>query len=191
MGTRPLLLNRFGPDAIPLNKTERTGVTGNDPEEWKRRVCWNEERQLYLEAPAVFACMRDAGRYTKRARVTLQSTIVATLQIQQAIVLIDRFLPDGPVPTDPAAPVYMDVRGVRMKTSGNWNVRYRVAASQGWRASFGVSWDKTLLSRGELHAVSIDAGRYVGIGDGRKVGFGRFEVVKFEVVDHAKGEAAA
>jgi len=34
-----------------------------------------------------------------------------------------------------------------------------------------------------LHSICIDAGRYVGIGDGRKIGFGRFQVVKFEVND--------
>ena len=179
MGTRPLLFHAFGPDAIPLTKTERTGVAGNDPDEWKRRVCWNPNRQLYLEAPVVFACLRDAGRFTKKARVTLQSTIVATLQIEDVVVRIDRFLPEGQPPTDSTAPVYLDVRGVRMKASGAWNVRYRVAAAPGWRARFAVSRDKTLLSRAELNAVAIDADRYVEIGDGRKIGCGRFEVFKF------------
>jgi hypothetical protein len=37
-GTRPLLQNQFGPEALPLEKGERTGVAGNDPEEW-RRTC--------------------------------------------------------------------------------------------------------------------------------------------------------
>jgi len=182
VGTRPLLFNRFGPDAIPLNKSERTGVAGNDPEEWKRRICWDDQRQLFLEAPVIFACIRDGGRYTKKGRSSLQNAVVATLMINEAVILIDRFLPENEVPTDPTSPVYIDVRGVRMKL-GSRNVRYRVAASPGWRASFRLAWDKTVLSRTELQAVCIDAGRYVGIGDGRKIGFGRFEVDKFEVKD--------
>lgn len=32
-GIRPLLWHAFGPDAIPLEKREKTGVAGNDPEE--------------------------------------------------------------------------------------------------------------------------------------------------------------
>ena len=189
-GTRPLLLNRFGPDAIPLTKAERTGVAGNDPQEWRRRVCWNEQRQLRLEAPAVFASIRDGGRFVKKGRGTLQSMIVATLQVNEDLILLDRFLPDGELPTHPTAPVFIDVRGVRMKASGAWNVRYRLAASRGWRASFHLLWDKTIVSREELHAACIDAGRYAGIGDGRKIGFGRFEIVKFEVTDADNAAAA-
>jgi hypothetical protein len=92
IGTRPLLFNRFGPDSIPLVKAERTGVAGNDPEEWTRRICWNEKRQLYLEAPAVFASIRDGGIYTKKGRGSIQPLIVATLQVEFDS---DRPLPSG------------------------------------------------------------------------------------------------
>src|SRR6476646_6200354 len=145
IGTRPLLLNRFGPDAIPLTKGERTGVAGNDPEEWKRRICWTDQGQLFLDSPTVFAAIRDGGRFIKKGRRTLQTDIVATLQVNEDLVVIDRFLPKGEVPTDPSAPVFIDVRGVRMKASGSWNVRYRLAASRDWRTSFHVIWDKTVL----------------------------------------------
>lgn len=34
-GVRPLLWHHFGPDTLPLDKKrEKTGVAGNDPEEW-------------------------------------------------------------------------------------------------------------------------------------------------------------
>lgn len=183
-GTRTLLLNRFGPDAIPLEKRERTGVAGNDPEEWRRRICWNEQRQLFLDSPAVFASIRDGGRFIKKGRRTLQAEIVATLQVNEQLVLLDRFLPDREVTGDQTAPVFLDARGVRMKT-GSWNIRYRLAASRGWQARFHLIWDKTILSRNELESACISAGAYVGIGDGRKIGFGRFDVNKFEVHDAA------
>ena len=189
-GTRPLLFNPFGPDSIPLVKSERTGVAGNDPQEWKRRSCWNEQRQLYLKPSAVFASIRDGGRFTKKGRGSIQPNISATLQIEEPVVLIDRFLPDEDVPNDPVAPVYIDTRGVQMNASGSWNVRYRLAASRGWRTTFHVSFDKTILSRRELEAACRDAGKYVGIGDGRNIGCGRFDVIRFEVSD-ATGQAAA
>ncbi len=182
-GSRPLLLNRFGSDAIPLSKKERTGVAGNDPQEWKRHVCWNDRRQLFLDGPVVFAAIRDGGRFTKRGRGTLQLAIMAALQVTDDIILIDRFLPTGDPPMDPSAAVYIDVRGVRMQARGSWNVRYRLAVSKGWQATAHLLWDKTIVSRVELHSACIDAGKYAGIGDGRKIGFGRFEVSRFEVED--------
>ena len=36
VGIKPFLFHAFGREAIPLQKGERTGVAGNDPEEWKR-----------------------------------------------------------------------------------------------------------------------------------------------------------
>lgn len=47
-GTRPLLWHHFGIDAIPLEKQERSGVSGNDPEEWRKTVLMTSDRQLYL-----------------------------------------------------------------------------------------------------------------------------------------------
>src|SRR4051794_18108605 len=83
-GVRALLMNRFGPDAIPLTKRERSGVAGNDPTEWKRRVCWNKKGQLYLESATVFGCVRDGAKFTKRGHRTNQVLVVATLQVSPA-----------------------------------------------------------------------------------------------------------
>lgn len=172
-GVRPLLWHHFGPDAIPLHKQERTGVAGNDPEEWRRTVLATPTGQLYLEPSAVFGCLRDAARFTPRKRGTLQPFLAATLQVCSEQVVVDRYLPDE-LTCDPAQPVYLDVRSVRNPTTRARNVRYRVAARVGWEATFQIMWDRTVVARDELRAVLIDAGRLVGLGDGRSIGFGRF-----------------
>jgi hypothetical protein len=77
-----------------------------------------------------------------------------------------------------------------MSARSAWNVRYRLAASKSRRAVCHVVWDKTIVSRSQLHAVCIDAGRYVGIAMAGKLASGRFEIVRFEVND-APDEAAA
>ncbi|MBI4783274.1 MAG: hypothetical protein HY785_18430, partial [Oscillatoriophycideae cyanobacterium NC_groundwater_1537_Pr4_S-0.65um_50_18] len=46
---------------------------------------------------------------------------------------------------------------------------------------FLLDWDKTIVSRSEMEAVAIDAGKLVGLGDGRSIGYGRFEMQSFEV----------
>lgn len=184
-GSRPLLWHRFGLNMLSPVKRERTGVIGNDPEEWKQTVLATEQGQLYLEPSYIFAAIRDGAKYTAKKRGTLQPLVVATLQVLTDRILIDRFLPnpETALPTDPTASVYLDVRGVKNPTTKGRNVRYRVAASPGWSASFTILWDKTLVSRGEMEAVIIDAGRFVGVGNGRSIGFGRFAVESCMVED--------
>ena len=99
--------------------------------------------------------------------------------------MIDRFLPDNIVElvNETEEPVYLDVRSVKNPSTKGRNVRYRVAASQGWKATFEIFWDKTIVSRNEMQASIIDAGKLSGIGDGRNIGFGRFFVDEIEFRD--------
>jgi hypothetical protein len=181
-GTRPLLWHWFGPDAIPLEKQERTGVAGNDPEEWKRTVLYNKDRVLYVNGNYAFGTLIAGAAYTKRGKSSLKNVLQSTLQILDQEILTNRVLPED-LQRDPSLPVYLDVRSTINPTTKGRNVRYRVAASPGWEMTFGMEWDKTIVSRNEMEAICIDAGRFSGFGSGRKIGMGRFEVVKFSVLD--------
>lgn len=194
-GTRPLWWHKFGPDALPLEKQEREGVAGNDPSEWRRTVLVSREGQLFLDPTYAFGAIRDAARFTKKGRGSIQTAVVATLQCEDDRILIDRWMPGFPngtacdlatigTPTgDPEELVYLDVRGVRNPSTKGRNVRYRVAASAGWTCALHITWDKTVVSRGEMEAVLTDAGRLVGLGNGRSIGMGRFVVTAFDVTD--------
>jgi hypothetical protein len=183
-GSRPLLWNRFTPEMLQGYgvRREKRGSIGNDPSEWQARVLRMSDGQLYLEPSNVFGCLREAGRFIRVGKGTLLRTISATVQVPCERILIDRYLPKKlPPPNDPNAPVYLDVRMVRNPATGGRNIRYRVAARAGWRAEFPLSWDGSLLSIEQMHAVLIDAGNLVGLGDGRTIGFGRFRVTSFVV----------
>jgi hypothetical protein len=180
VGTRPLLWHAFGPDAIPLEKREKTGVAGNDPEEWKRTVLVEKDGRLYLEPTYIFGCVRDGAKYTPKKRGTLQPIVASTLQIVDERVYTDRVMPD-PLTTDTDQPVYLDIRSVKNPATRGRNVRYRIAASKGWSVTFGLLWDKTIVSTQELRAILTDAGNLVGLGDGRSIGMGRFTVDAFTV----------
>jgi hypothetical protein len=188
LGIRPVLWHHFGPEAISLEKKELTGKAGNDPGEWKNTVLITEEKQLYFESTYIFSCIREGARYTKRGRSTLQSIISATLQVMDEKILIDRFLPEE-ITTNSNEPVYLDVRGVKNPSTKGRNVRYRVCSTPGWRAKFCVSWDLSIIGRNEMEAVVIDAGMFAGLGDGRSMGFGRFELEEFKVSKNAQKEA--
>ena len=194
-GTRPLFQHRFGPDALPLEKGEKTGVAGNDPEEWRKTCMVTKDGQLFINGPYIFGAMREAAKYTKKGRATLVRPVQATLQVLTDRVLIDRFWPEYPngdkfdaakvkaLGTDPDEPVYMDIRGVVNPSTRGRNIRYRIATSPGWHTEFQMTWDKTLINRDEMHAIMIDAGMLVGVGNGRAIGMGRFEVEAFDVAD--------
>lgn len=193
-GVRPLLQHRFGQDALPLEKQEKDGVAGNSPNEWRKTALVTKDGQLYLEPTYVFATIRDGAKYTKKGKGSIQSAVSATLQVLDDVVLIDRFFPGfpnghafdlqtvEPPPDGKDEPVYLDVRSVRNPSTKGRNVRYRVAASPGWVITFSILWDKTIISRPEMHAVVKDAGVFTGIADGRSIGFGRFTVESFEEV---------
>jgi hypothetical protein len=194
-GTRPLLWHRFGIDAIPLEKKPKQGVAGHNPEEWRSTVLATPKGQLYLESTYVFGCLRDGAKHTSVGRGTLQPKVASTLQIDDERVLIDRWLPKGDAAPPQQAekePVYLDVRSVCNPATRGRNIRYRVAASPGWNAEFTILWDNTVLGAEQMKTVVRDSGLFQGLGDGRSIGFGRFEVISFRMNGdkHAKKPAA-
>lgn len=186
-GTRTLLWHRFGIDSIPLEKQEKSGVAGNDPEEWRKTVLMTNDRQLYLLNTYIWRCLRDAAPYIKRGR-TFQTAVTATLQVVEDIILLpDRYVPSRPVEIEQgqaydAIPlVYVLVAGVKNPGTNKRNIRYRIATTPGWECHFTLLWDKTVVSRGEVESLCLTAGQLVGLGDGRTIGFGRFILKAFEV----------
>lgn len=188
IGIRPVLWNHFGPDAISLEKKELTGKAGNSPDEWKKTVLFTEEKQLYFESSYIYSCIREGAKYTKRGRGTYQPIVSATLQVLDEKILIDRFLPDN-ITNDTSEPVFIDVRGVRNPNTKGRNIRYRVCSSPGWRGTFNISWDLSIISKTEMESIVRDSGQFAGLGDGRSMGFGRFDIEAFEVYTYAQKKA--
>lgn len=192
-GIRPLFFHRFGRDSIPLEKQEKTGKAGNDPEEWRKSVMVTKDGQLYLEPTYAFATLRNGAKFVPKGRGSIQSSVSATLQIADGRILLDRWFPGfpnghncdpakvEPPPEDPEEPVYLDVRGVVNPATKGRNVRYRIVAAPGWKCAFSILWDSTVVSRGEMESAIINAGKLVGIGNGRTIGMGRFDLESFEI----------
>lgn len=182
-GIRPLLWHAFGLDAIPLERGERTGVAGNDPEEWKRTVLMTESRQLYIPGTYIFGTVRDGAKHIKKGRGSIQAAVASTLQVTEEIITIDRYVPEQPEINAYTKPVYLDVRSVRNPSTKGRNVRYRIATPPGWQLTFTLMWDRTVVSRNEMEAAVNDAGALAGLADGRTIGLGRFTVDAFDVVE--------
>jgi len=189
VGTRPFLYHVFGRNTIPLEKQERQGVAGNNPEEWRDSFLYTSTGQLYIPSSYIFGTLKNAAVYTKSGRGSIQNSLTSTLTILNDNILIQRFVPgfNGHLPEtiseDFSLPVYLDVRSSVNPTTKGRNIRYRVAMSPGYELGFGIQWDKTIINRNQMEAVCIDAGKLVGIGSGRKIGMGRFDVKSFTILE--------
>lgn len=172
-GIRPLLQHAFGPESIPLEKQEKEGVAGNDPNEWRKSMMVNDDGVLYIRGSYAFGCLRNASKHTKKGRSSIMSVVEATLEIEEQVILLsNRTLPEKPRQNAYDDPVYIDVRGVVNKATKGRNVRYRLAASPGWLCEFTIQFDRTLVSREQMKAVVHDAGRLQGLGDALRLGCG-------------------
>ena len=186
-GARALVQHAFTPEAIPLEAREKTGTAGNDPEEWRRTCLLTDERQLYVPGTYVFSCLKSGARYTKKGRGSIQGMVVATLEVEEDLVLINRFAPAEklltqqrlPTPQDPKVMTFILVSTVRNPSTKGRNIRYRLATRAGWECEFTLKFDSTIVSREQMKMVVRDAGRFGGLGDGISVGMGRFGVVSY------------
>lgn len=189
IGTRPFLYHAFGRNSIPLEKQEKQGVPGNNPFEWKDSVLYTKQGQLYVPPTYVFGTLKEGAKFTKKGKGSVQSALTSTLLILDDKIFMDRYIPGfnghlpDSIPEDDELPVYLDVRSAVNPTTKGRNIRYRVAAGIGWQVVFNIQWDKTIISRSEMEAVCIDAGKLCGLGSGRKIGFGRFDVKSFQIVE--------
>lgn len=102
--------------------------------------------------------------------------------------MLNRHLPKEPRLSTEALnePVYVFMAVTRGATSRGKNIRYRVAAAPGWQSQFTLLWDKTVVSRQEMQAVAIDAGRLVGLANGRSIGYECFEITQFDVSEDVR-----
>lgn len=190
-GTRPLLYNNMRLDAISPVRTERSGVPGNNPDEWKTTFLATSNGQLYLKPDYLFSSIRAGAKHTRKGLGTLEPMVSATLQIVDDIILLNRQIPIDDIDDDPMKAVYIDVRPVtRNKVK---NIRYRLAVGQGWEAEFQIAWESTLISREQMISICNDAGLFAGVGDGRKLGYGRYEICSFiieEEIENAQSKSS-
>lgn len=183
-GTRTFLFHQLGIGFLSTDRKTIAGSAGNSPDEWKDTVIYNEKtRQLYIPSSYLLASFKGGAVYTKMGRGTISKKVVATLMIDTETVVFDRYLPkdDEIGINDSSHDVYVDVRAVKNPNTKGSNLRYRVAMKPGFKFEFEISWDDSIVSLSHMKNVARDAGVLVGVGDGRAIGFGRYDILDFEV----------
>jgi hypothetical protein len=181
-GTKPILFHTFPIDTLSTGKS-RSGSAGKDEEEWKNTVLMTGERQLYVMGCYLVGAIKSAGKLIKVGKGNMMKKIESCLECLESVVLLEGLFvpPENQLTKSALDPVYIDVRSVVNPSTKGRNLRYRVAAKEGWKLSTAIEWDDSIVSKENMKECVVNAGLYEGIGDGRRIGFGKFMVGSFEI----------
>lgn len=181
-GTRIIAWHTFPLDTLSVDK-KREGTKGDNSNEWKETVLMNEKRQLYVYNTYLQGAISEGGKEIKSGRGSIYKKVCATLEvIEPKIFMDDLFVPEEKDLTRlDSEKVYLDVRAVVNPMTKGRNLRYRIAAKPGWTCSFTIAWDDRVVSKDQMRICVEHGGSMAGIGDGRKIGMGRFKMISFDI----------
>lgn len=189
IGVKSFLFHKFNIEVLQQLSKVKTGSAGNDPEEWKTSFFHNDGK-LYIPSSYINSALKNGSVNTKAGRGTLQKSWISAVQVEEETIYFNReIFPNWEettieeAPKDSTNPVYVDIRMVANPNTKGRNVRYRLALSPGWELNFHLIIDDEILSMAQVKKVIQDTGKLQGIADGRTLGYGRFELDEFEIMD--------
>jgi hypothetical protein len=181
-GIKPILFNTFPLDTFSSDK-KKEGKTGDNPESWKQTVLMDENRRLYIFSTYLTASISTGGKEIKMGRGNISKKVASIIEVMEnKIFLDDRIVPpEEELTRNDTDTVYLDVRAVVNPMTKGRNLRYRIAVKPGWEIEFNLHWDDKILSKEQIKQCVENAGSLTGIGDGRSIGFGRYQLVSFKM----------
>ena len=187
--TRPYVFHRISDQTFDGKPKEKRGSAGNDPDEW-RGTFYAEDDKLFIPRKQIFSTIRAGARHVKAGRGSIMYAVASTLQVAPAKLFIGPKLPpwalngDKPIrvndPDDTEADVFVWQDTVKNPATKGTNMRHRLTIAPGFTLSFELIYDPTIVGHTQMESALMRAGQLEGIGDGRRIGMGRFEVVSFE-----------
>ena len=182
-GIKPILFHAFNPEALS-DRSAKSGSTGNNDSEWKATVTMNDKRNLYINNDNIFATLKEGAKHLKVGKGNLSKKIASTLIVSPSKIYFEDLIvpPEKELLRLDTEKVYLDVRSVVNPMTKGRNLRYRIAAAPGWTCTFFIEWDDYVASKENIKICAENAGMFSGLGDGRAIGLGRFEVQSFQVL---------
>lgn len=185
-GTSPLLCNRFheeaqqkveGGTALSVN-----GDRGTPREQAEPKLYTDSAGAPAFPGPNVFSCVIEAGKYHKvgKKQVTTGRSSLVPAGISVVEIEIPLLDADG-------APATWEVDSrpiVNPATKGR-RLAHRPRFDR-WRLSFTLEVDASMFDPKFVRTLVDDAGTRIGLGDfrpDRKGPFGKFKVVRWDVID--------
>jgi hypothetical protein len=185
-GITPLLMNRFHEEA--QQKTEGgtsmavNGDRGTPREQAAPKVYADAKGRPMIPGPNIFSCIVETGKYHKvgKKQVTTgrSSLIPAGISVMEIEAPLSH--PKGETPA-----WEVDSRPIVNPATKGRRLSHRPRFDE-WRVGFTLDVDAGMFDPKFVRQLVDDAGTRVGLGDfrpDRKGPFGKFKVVKWEMVD--------
>jgi hypothetical protein len=182
-GTSPLLQHRFPmPDYEDMGKGGHKQTGAKDyRDEWREHLYVNKDNQIFQPATHFERAMVKAAVQFKiqgKRGKTYKDLVSASVFISPDEILHGVEKPDD-LDTDGDKRLYLDLRPVVIQRARV--PRIRPAFRAGWELEFQIEVIDDQMPQEMLQEILTYAGRAIGVGDYRPR-FGRFQIVKFEVV---------
>lgn len=169
-GITPLLQNKYiEPQEIPQKK----GEAHDSPELVPYKLHKNDKGEIVVPSESIMRAMETvAGEFKVEGmkKATYKNLLPGNIYIE----------PEG-IKIEPQSYV-IDKRPVVNPVTRGRIMRYRPKFEKGWRLAFIIHVFDDRIKKEVLKHILEEAGRRVGIGDGRRIGMGRFIVTKFETI---------
>jgi len=162
-GTTPLLMNKWNQELAEA-RTDR-------PEFAEKRLYKNDKGEIVVPAEWI---ERAIMKVAKDFKVEGQRKITYALLLPGNVIIRPEFIKIEPQKW------VIDARTVVIPSTGGRVMRYR-PKFENWSLEFSIDVIDERIKPETLQKILVDAGRRVGIGDGRSIGFGRFMIEKYEV----------
>lgn len=168
-GVTPLLMNKFvEKEANP----QKRGEEEDTPELAKEKVYRNDKGEIIVPAEMILRAMDKVSSEYKiegMKKTTAKSLLPGNIFIE----------PEG-IKIEPQNFV-VDKRTVVIPATRGRVIRYRPKFPE-WKLEFKIHIFDDRIKPEILQHILSEAGRRAGIGDGRKIGFGRFVIEQFSKI---------
>jgi len=172
-GTADFLFHRWNCDAVAEKSAAKKGSAAKKSDDLESYVYRNDKGELCLPGEYLRMSLIGAAKFRQDPRSPRKSMMDL---MKAAVVSITQLASTGLKNWD-----YEDRRRVVIQRNGI--TRTRPALKAGWTATIQLQCNlPEYVSPETLNEVLGQAGRLIGVGDFRPT-FGRFQVVKFEVID--------
>jgi len=177
-GVTPILMHRFTEEnEVKVSSgmsTVSVGDKGTPREQAEKKLYKNDEGDLYLPGPNIFACIIAAGKFHKNGKSKV--TTVKSSLVPAAMSILDLVCPFGTKEFE------VDSRSVVIPATGGRIMAHRPRLDK-WSLTFRLAIDTLMFAENFARKLVDDAGKRIGLGDfrpDRKGIFGKFVVSNWE-----------
>lgn len=174
-GTAPLLMNAFSEAAKEILDTGKTGGKRTS----EQKMAEVEDKQLknkdglFIPSYYIRAAMRDGSKMDnmKLGKKGLAPYLEALVFIEPREISLQKLEYD-----------FIDARiGRRPPRTGAAVLIRRPGIKEGWMLEFVITVASDIVPEVSVKEALQAGGLYCGLGDGRKMGFGKFQIIKWEI----------